>query len=829
MKRIISSILVVVMLVLSLASCGYSFKDDDMTDYATFSDADKAAFEAALLQLLIKDGEFKLDDEIREEKVLENVYAAIAEAIGNATEDQKKEGKPEIRDVVYYTYYATALIDGEVRTFFADKMKNSSPLSIQLRKNNDYGKDELSAKIAALFNNDTFEFVKRAVYASATSGKAYEGDIAFVSYSRQEKNEDGTLKDESETFTNTIVTIGKAPEGDAKATTLESYLSGKSIASSIDKIDLVVDGKTYSYSSIKINYVASRIYNGITETGDKAYVSYTIKNKNGDNKSETVTNELVIVGNAPAEGATAASLAEYIAAKEIGNYVEGSLKINKTIEVAGENDTKTEKEVEVEYSNVKINWVASECASITDRAVGSVTDVTYEAVGEDEDETKLTDVAGKEHVVNGVEFTYYVYPVYYVETPEYTTELLIDKVYGEDLTADVIYQLIFIQDYLDLDDDATQDDADEINKKAENYKSGEQTIEDLVEAIVKYYTDIKEAETGYENAVDAKADAEDAYNQAEIAYDAAIAAGKDPESDEVKDLKATLDKANEALNGKAGEEEGKKTGAIADLERAEKNKQDIENAKTENIKKLLDIKGEGDVALRDIIYKNYKVLNYSSLQNSYNEEIRMNLAKEINYYLDKYITLKGDDILPQDAIDEAYEHYYEAYEYMFYNSTDSSTSQSYYSKFDGNFEAFLIDQVAKDEEDDTITTLSAAKAAMVANAEEVIAELVKVYLLADTYGVLITDDDYEEFKDELEDYYYYYILYYKNFDIETMLGKTNIEAACQFDKLMNYFLEFEEEGKDAEPDPVTGYTVITYKYISGKVSYSWGEPASESK
>ena len=59
MKRIISSILVVIMLVLSLASCGYSLKSDDMTDYATFNAEDKAAFEKALLELIIKDGEFK--------------------------------------------------------------------------------------------------------------------------------------------------------------------------------------------------------------------------------------------------------------------------------------------------------------------------------------------------------------------------------------------------------------------------------------------------------------------------------------------------------------------------------------------------------------------------------------------------------------------------------------------------------------------------------------------------------------------------------------------------------------------------------------------------
>ena len=47
-----------------------------------------------------------------------------------------------------------------------------------------------------------------------------------------------------------------------------------------------------------------------------------------------------------------------------------------------------------------------------------------------------------------------------------------------------------------------------------------------------------------------------------------------------------------------------------------------------------------------------------------------------------------------------------------------------------------------------------------------------------------------------------------------MVGKTNIEAACQFEKLMNYFLEFEEVKGTTDEN---GYTEITYKYTSGFV------------
>ena len=44
MKKILSLILVCVMLVVTLASCSYSFANDSMSNYATFGDAEFKAF-----------------------------------------------------------------------------------------------------------------------------------------------------------------------------------------------------------------------------------------------------------------------------------------------------------------------------------------------------------------------------------------------------------------------------------------------------------------------------------------------------------------------------------------------------------------------------------------------------------------------------------------------------------------------------------------------------------------------------------------------------------------------------------------------------------------
>ena len=170
MKRIISTILVVCMLALALVGCGYSLADDKMTNYATFS-SDK--FEELLKKILIEDGDFTTDPATREAKVLENIYSAIASAVKTDAE-KEKEGTPGERDVVYYSYYATAVFEEVTAYFYADKMKSGSPASIQLRPGNDFGKDELSAKIAALVATHDFS---NFAYSSVSSGKVEEGDV----------------------------------------------------------------------------------------------------------------------------------------------------------------------------------------------------------------------------------------------------------------------------------------------------------------------------------------------------------------------------------------------------------------------------------------------------------------------------------------------------------------------------------------------------------------------------------------------------------------------------------------------------------------------------
>ena len=787
MKRIIGSILVVVMLALSLVGCGYSFADDNMAKYATFSDEDKAAFENALKLIIIENGDFLLDADVREEKVLDSIYAAIADAEGTEAE-KMKEGKPDGRDVIYYSYYATAEFDGVTAVFYADKMKSASATKLQLRPSGDYDDDTVGQKLYELFGTyfQSHNFEEK-VYASVTSGTTVEGDIAYVTYTK-------TLDDDSSAepvvYTNQKVIIGAAPAADTTATSLESYLCGKSIASSIEKLQLQEDGKNYTYSNIKINWVSSRITVGTAAEGDKAYVTYT--KKVGDGTAETIKNELIVIGAPVAEGQTATTLASLLSGKEIGTAISEFKPV-----VA-------EGEAVVTYSDIKINWIAGD-----GKEIGIVNDVTFD------EETLVKDTTGTERDLDGKELTYYIYPVYYTNTSEYSVDLLIKTVLGEDLTEDTLYEIIFVNEYAALDDDATDAERDAVKELAVKYKTEDSlSIADMVKKIVAYYDDIEKKQEALDNAQDDLDKAQSKYDDAKAALEEAQAA-QTPDQAKIAELQTAFDKANEAL-----------TVAKTNKDNMQAEYDKVGTDREANIDKLLAIVGEGETEnLEAKIYKGYKILNYNYLQNLYNEEIKNNLAKEIYYFLTENITV--GDKLPEDAVKDAYSQIYEAYESDFYTGYyDSTKKVTNYKQYKGNFDKFLIAKVTEDIK--TVSTVKEAKAAITEKAKEGVAPIVELFLAAQKYGKVLTDKEYEEFKDELEDYYYYYVLYYKNFSIEGMLGKTNITAAAQFNKLMDWFLEYEEV--KAEAVDKNGYLQITYKYTNSLIGgYEFGDPASEAE
>lgn len=686
MKRITGLILVVVMLVLSLVSCGYSFTKDDMTAYATFSG--KTAFEEALKKLVIEDGDFTTDPATREKKVLDNIYSALANAVEDA--EALTEGIPGIRDVVYYCYYATADFDGVTAIFYASNMKSSSPSSVQLGSDFD-SDDAVSKAIAASLGVLDF---KDKIYASNTSGKTTAGDIAFVTYTYSYtettgEGDEAVTKEVTGTHTNDIVVIGAAAAEGEEATNFASYLCGASIASSIDKKTFTEDGKG-----------------------------------------------------------------------------------------------------EVTYSNIKINWVAD-----GDEAV-SFKDVTFT------DSKSLTDTTGTSRELKNKELTYHIYPVYYNAVPEFTALNLVDVLFGEDITADIIYQIIFGEDYANLDKD-DDEDKQKIEERAEwlvNYKTADgSSIEAVVTELVKLYEEIEETEEAKENAEEDYTDVISKYDDAKAALEKAQQE-ETPDADKIAELQEALNKATE-----------NKDKAEENREKAQKNYDDKVAEKDALIASFLAITVDGETMDAKLV-KGYKIVTFDYLQESYNEEIRMNLAKEIYYFLAKNIEVTGT---PEEAVELTYDRLMENYEYKFYKEDyNSSASISNYKQYKGSFKNYLIAAVSSDIK--TVSTYAEAKAAVKAKAVEYVEPIVAIYLAANEYGQLVTDKEFKEYKKDPDNSYSYYEYYY---------GENSVLHAYQFDKLMNYFLEFEEDKSEADDN---GYVTVTYKYKNTLLgAYEFGDPASE--
>ena len=187
-KRIIASILVVVMLVLTLASCGaFSFAEEDLSAYATF---DEAAFRDALTKIEIEDGDFTTNEDTRVKKLAEKIYTSLVSAVtANAKSyagDKLESGVIGDRDVVYFCYYATDA-DGNVYMFsnMKESTLTSSDHNVKLGAIDE--DDELEVKIAAALKGlditDVYYSMKTASDLDDKSVKA--GDTIVVSFTRE--------------------------------------------------------------------------------------------------------------------------------------------------------------------------------------------------------------------------------------------------------------------------------------------------------------------------------------------------------------------------------------------------------------------------------------------------------------------------------------------------------------------------------------------------------------------------------------------------------------------------------------------------------------------
>ena len=257
-KRIISLILVVVMSVLALASCSYSYTRDDMTKYAEF---DKAKFLAALAEFEVEDGDFTENAETRAQKVIDDIMAKLA---GKANADDKKtEGTVGAYDLINYCYYVTATINDKPYTFYTDKMKESAAGKVQLGLS-DYS-DDFAKKVAEALKN--FEFTADSAYKQITEGGVKADQVVYITYTREYETTDaeGGIK--------TVTENAKVDRVVLKAdNAFHAYLIEKAkIGTKIDTYKPVADGKE-TYTNITIHWAESGTsipVTNVTYTADK--------------------------------------------------------------------------------------------------------------------------------------------------------------------------------------------------------------------------------------------------------------------------------------------------------------------------------------------------------------------------------------------------------------------------------------------------------------------------------------------------------------------------------------------------------------------------------
>ena len=283
-KRIIAFLLLIALAVGVLASCGYSYSDDDMSTYVkTTADEIKALF----AKLEIKDGDYTTDTETRQKKLADALLTAYS-ILG----EKKTDGTATDGDAVYFYYFAVdqdALPEAEItalgknpealagKTFFASNMTGNALevlLGLNIVKDDSFEKAFLDAWVNANFEflatkdavedkaetediDETAEAVLGNNYdrLTSSSNKVEDGQVIYVTYTKSwtEVDAEGVTTKKKETYTNMRLW---AVEGDEYTTALYNSFKGKGVGSvadfSLPKGD--IEG-FYSFTGVKINWI----------------------------------------------------------------------------------------------------------------------------------------------------------------------------------------------------------------------------------------------------------------------------------------------------------------------------------------------------------------------------------------------------------------------------------------------------------------------------------------------------------------------------------------------------------------------------------------------
>ena len=800
-KRIISLILVVATLVLTLAGCAYNYAKDDMTKYATF---DESAFFTALNNLVIADGNFGTDETKRQEKVVD----AIAQALLKVTDTDKQfGGKVQNHDSIYFCYMA---MDEDGNIFFADKMDETKAVNFQVGLSTLTGLNaEIAKKLAEI------EDVKDYIYTTSAANKVNDGDVVSVSYFVSWKDAEGNDKSD--------VVWNEYHEVNSSVSEFSKNLLGATVGVELpNQFSITKEDVTKTYTNVKVESIAKDNTTPKVEDGDIIFLTYTISfdatpwlvegedgkktynlpeefTKNvkydidGDGKYKaTVTNTTAQVKgytdadyNTEGEGEEAKKvlkeesknfLAELVG-KDVGSTLP-TITIPKQV-IDG-------KTVEVKYTSTKVNWIVE--SNVTGIQV-KYTPYDEELNAEKTNKKEETNIWGEKITLNQKELTYYVFPIYYIDVLDVTTDAKADLA---EFILDNFYSVVNSTKTADHDHTEEEHEHETVyvfeslnkDKDGNEFKNGDKTLATLVGELVDLYKTHSDKDKALTEALKSLNTAQQ--NLAKTDYE--------PSTAEYAALKTKLENAETAyISAKTAEQ-------------TEKAKI---NTKIDDILKCQ----KGETKVEDVLVADYKTYQYDTLEDAYKADIKEKLATKIIEYLQKNITYKSN--LPKKAVKNAYDAIMNVHKYNFYegtyssgSSTTSTSSETNYKHYNGDFNAYLIDKVTSNK-----GTMQDVKDSIQKEAETTVKDIIMIYVFADAVeakwsdaDVILTKAEKKQIKKDLETtallYQQYYGITY-NYNVDDSYN------AEQFDKAMNYLLEL---GEEKENDNFVYYKNITYKF-----------------
>ena len=770
-KRIISLILVVAMAFLTLTGCAYNYAKDDMSKYATL---DAEAFFNALQALTITDGDFGTDETVRQSKVQDAIAAAILKVTD--TTDKKFAGKVEKYDSLYFCYYAT---DAEGNIFFASKMDESKPTNVQL------GLTTLEGLNKAISEGALNKEIADHIYSTSSATVVGKGDALSLSYT---KTWNDGVEDKSETATQEYFVVGENNK-------LADALIGAQVGVVLPEIKFTeTDTATsveidYTYTNVKVESIVKDNSTDKVADGDVIFVTYTYsfavaKDENGEyqlpegydeanidsdgNYKATVSYQVM---NVAKDADDATDEQKTLAGQLVGKNV-GSTTSSITVKNGACLDSKLEG-VEVKFTNVKVNWIVK-----SDKAPFTVTYTPYEEELKEDNSNKKTEtnIYGEKITLNGVELTYNIFPIYYLDVADLSAEVIIREFYSTVAATQT------------KEHDHTEEDHEHETEYVfetlndEEYKNGDKTLADLVGELVTLNSTLTTKEKAETEALKALTTA-----QSNLAKDDGAS------ESETASLKTKLQNAQTAY--------------LTAKTEADKAEADVE----EKITAILACK-KGETGVADALIADYNEYQYDTLETAYKSDINNKIAAQVIEYLEKNV--KFEDNLPKRAVKNAYKAIMNTYKYDFYegnyssgSSTSTSTSTSTetnFAHYNGDFDAYLIDKVTSHKGD-----IDDVKAAIQAEAEDTVKDIIIIYVFAAAVEskwdaeVTLTKDEKKDIKKNLENT----ALLYQQYGLSFTYNVDDSYHAEQFDKTMNYLLEADESMEDV----VLG---VVYKHVN---------------